>query len=105
MWEVPRAMSVPTTSSRGPRIAVLTTIALLPAVGLPAASASAAGASGAGRAPATKTLYHGGAWGSMMKQDQALKSGRSAPVTFSCITIPGKTFRNEVGAVHAPQGA
>jgi hypothetical protein len=98
-------MSVPTTSSRGSRIAVMTTLALLLAVGLPAASSSAAGSSGAGGAPATKTLYHGGAWGSMMKQDQALKSGRSAPVTLSCITVPGKTFRNEVGAVHAPQGA
>ncbi len=98
-------MSVPTTSSRGSRIAVMATLALLLAVGLPAASASAASSPGAGGAPVTKTLYHGDAWGSMMVQDQALKSGRSAPVTLSCTTVPGRTYRNEVGAVHAPQGA
>jgi hypothetical protein len=98
-------MSVATTSSRRSRIAVMATFTLLLAVGMPAAAASGAGASGAREGPVTKLVYSGGAWGSMMQQDRAVDSGRSARVTLSCTTVAGKTVHNEVGAVHAPRQA
>jgi hypothetical protein len=90
-------------ATRRRRLRLLTpaSLVLLLAIGLPSGPAFAAQGSGTGLV--SKTIYHGSAWGSMVKQDQALRSGHSAPVTLSCITQPGRTFRNQVAEVRAPQ--
>ena len=48
-------------------------------------------------------IFRGDAWGTVVKQHQGIRSGHSAPATLSCLTVPGKTYHNEVTAVHAPQ--
>jgi len=92
-------MFVFTNRRNGVRLLVPLFLATLMALGLPAGGAGAA----TRRAGASEAIFRASAWGTLAKVHGGVRSGASAPATFSCLTRAGTTYKNDVSQFHAPQ--